>query len=87
MSDQEPPVTISLAERFTSDEPSLSAPSSHHARRSGSSIRSAAKREGLRAHIGLETVSRRTLGIVLLIITVLLFTASSFLGSVSPPQY
>jgi len=86
MSAQEPTVTVSLAERFTSDEPSLSAPS-HHTRQSGSSIRSAAKSKGLRAHIGLETVARRTIGIVLLFITVLLFTASSFLGSVSPRQY
>jgi solute carrier family 35, member F5 len=86
MSALEPPVTVSLTERFTSDEPSLSAPS-HHTRRPGSSIRSAAKSKGFRAYIGLETVARRTLGIVLLFITVLLFTASSFLGSVSPPQY
>jgi solute carrier family 35 protein F5 len=85
MSALEPPVTVSLAERFTSDEPSLSAPS-HHTRRPGSSIRSAAKSKGFRAYIGLETIARRTLGIVLLFITVLLFTASSFLGSVSP-QY
>jgi len=86
MSAQEPPVTASLAERFTRDEPSLSTPS-YHTPRFISSIRPAAKSKRLYAQIGLETVARRTLGIVLLFITVLLFTASSFLGSVSPPQY
>jgi solute carrier family 35 protein F5 len=85
MSAQKPPVPVSLAEHFTSDEPSLSR-HSHNTRRSGSSIPSPVKSKGFRADMGLETVARRTLGIVLLFITVLLMTASSFLGSVSPPQ-
>ena len=82
---QELPATASPADPFTSDEASLSAPS-NHSQRSESSIPSATKSKGFRAQIGFETVARRTLGIVLLSTTVLLFTASSFLASVSSPR-
>lgn len=53
-----------------------------HGRRSRSSSRAKLKVHGFRARIGLENVARRTLGIVLLLATVVLFTASNFLASV-----
>lgn len=40
------------------------------------------KHRGFRADIGLESLARRTLGIILLFITVFLWTASNFLASV-----
>lgn len=41
------------------------------------------KEHGFRASVGLENVARRTLGIIMLLTTVLLWTASNFLASVS----
>lgn len=41
------------------------------------------KNMGFRAGVGLENVARRTLGMVLLGVTVLLWTSSNFLASVS----
>lgn len=40
------------------------------------------KGHGFRAGVGLENVARRTLGIIMLLATVLLWTASNFLASV-----
>lgn len=52
-----------------------------------SSLRSmgtaASKGSSLRAKFGLMGVARRTLGIILLLVTVFLWTASNFLASVS----
>jgi hypothetical protein len=44
---------------------------------------SAGKNMGFRAGVGLENVARRTLGMVLLGVTVMLWTSSNFLASVS----
>lgn len=41
------------------------------------------KASGFRASTGLHNVARRTLGIILLLITVILWTVSNFLASVS----
>lgn len=41
------------------------------------------KHQGFRAGIGLHNVARRTLGILLLLVTVFLWTSSNFLASVS----
>lgn len=41
------------------------------------------KNVGFRAGVGLENVARRTLGMVLLGVTVMLWTSSNFLASVS----
>lgn len=45
------------------------------------------KAHGFRAGVGLENVARRTLGIIMLLATVLLWTTSNFLASVgqAPP--
>lgn len=88
MSAQGPPDTATLAEHLISDESPVSTPS-HHTRQlqAGSSVRSTAPGKRFCARIGLANAARRTLGIALLFVTVLLFTASSFLGSVSPRQH
>lgn len=44
---------------------------------------SSPKVSGFRASTGLQNVARRTLGIILLLITVILWTVSNFLASVS----
>lgn len=44
---------------------------------------SSLKPQGFRAGVGLENVARRTLGIILLLTTVVLWTTSNFLASVS----
>lgn len=49
---------------------------------SGSGSGSSSSRSGLRAKLGLMGVARRTLGIVLLLLTVFLWTVSNFLASV-----
>ncbi|PMD58881.1 uncharacterized protein K444DRAFT_531113 [Hyaloscypha bicolor E] len=46
-----------------------------------SSSRSALKPRGFRAGVGLQNVARRTLGILLLLVTVFLWTSSNFLAS------
>lgn len=51
--------------------------------RSASRARSNTASSGLRARLGLMGVARRTLGIVLLLVTVFLWTLSNFLASVS----
>lgn len=53
-----------------------------HDRRSTSSSRSL-KQVGFRAGYGLDMIARRTLGIVLILMTVFLWTSSNFLASVS----
>lgn len=85
MAAQEAQVPLSLAENFIIDEPPPSQAS--QTRRSASISRSSFKSKGFRAGVGLEFVARRTLGIVLLLITVILWTGSNFLASVSTIQH
>jgi solute carrier family 35, member F5 len=54
--------------------------------RGTSQSQSTSPSSSLRARFGLLGVARRTLGITLLLITVLLWTVSNFLASVSPLQ-
>ncbi|KUJ22212.1 uncharacterized protein LY89DRAFT_396166 [Mollisia scopiformis] len=56
-------------------------PSEHHDRYSIPPLQSSVKPKGFRASAGLENVARRTLGIILLLTTVVLWTASNFLSS------
>lgn len=49
----------------------------------GTSAGTSIKNMGFRAGVGLENVARRTLGMVLLGVTVMLWTSSNFLASVS----
>lgn len=79
MSAQQPPVPPMVADEFTG----TGRLSDHHARLSRSSSLSTLKPpKGFRAGVGLKNVARRTLGIVLLLVTVFLWTASNFLASV-----
>lgn len=61
----------------------LSVTDTHHSRLSGSSCPPGRGVQGFRAGIGLNNVARRTLGIILLLVTVVLWTGSNFLASVS----
>src|ERR1700684_3088484 len=79
MSAQEPPVPPARSEEFVVPRRRSSA---HHDRPSMSSSRSALKPRGFRAGVGLQNVARRTLGILLLLVTVFLWTSSNFLASV-----
>lgn len=56
--------------------------SSHSERHAVPSIRSYTKAKGFRESAGLENIARRTLGIILLLTTVVLWTASNFMSSV-----
>ena len=49
------------------------------------SLLSSSKPNGFRASAGLENIARRTLGIILLLTTVVLWTASNFIQSASLP--
>jgi len=84
MTAQEPSVPVSISEDFTL-LPALRdpryMPEEYDGRRPASSSSSAPKVIGFRARIGLEKVARRTLGIILLLITVFLWTGSNFLAS------
>ncbi|KAL3417748.1 vacuolar membrane protein [Phlyctema vagabunda] len=79
MSAQMPPVPVRAAEEFEISHERLSA--HHERRRSMSTARSTKSTSGFRADVGLQNVARRTLGIILLLITVFLWTASNFLAS------
>lgn len=57
--------------------------SGQHDERSASPVRLLKSSSGFRAGVGLENIARRTLGIILLLVTVFLWTASNFLASVS----
>ncbi|KAH6680670.1 hypothetical protein B0J14DRAFT_470291 [Halenospora varia] len=59
------------------ERPSLQREMSH----TGSNTNSLKGGGGFRGSVGLENVARRTLGIILLLVTVLLWTASNFLAS------
>lgn len=71
-----------MTEDFTVAD-DLTVADAHHTRRSGSSCRPSKGVRGFRAGIGLGNVARRTLGIILLLLTVVLWTGSNFLASVS----
>ncbi|KAF4627000.1 hypothetical protein G7Y89_g11158 [Cudoniella acicularis] len=73
MSAQEPPAPPIIAEEFTL---STERPLQRQMSSSGSQ-----KGGGFRAGVGLENVARRTLGIILLLVTVVLWTSSNFLAS------
>lgn len=88
MSAQEPPVPPAVAADLVLDQDPDSRLSLQLSRTSFASLASldplkASKRGGFRAGIGLHNMARRTLGIILLLTTVLLWTASNFLASVS----
>lgn len=73
----------SMTEDFIVADEVLSIVGTHHTRRSGSSCPSGRSVRGFRAGVGLKNVARRTLGIILLLATVVLWTGSNFLASVS----
>jgi hypothetical protein len=74
-----PPVT----EEFTVTDGSTSPAMLHELHRSSSSSRAIGKQQRFRAGLGVRGVARRTLGIFLLLVTVVLWTGSNFLASVS----
>ena len=77
MSARIPPVAAEVAAEELLEMPD------HHEQPSMSPPPSGLKPQGFRAGVGLENIARRTLGIVLLLVTVFLWTASNFLASVS----
>ncbi|KAJ5042925.1 uncharacterized protein L3040_004315 [Drepanopeziza brunnea f. sp. 'multigermtubi'] len=80
MSAQEPPVLLGVAAEELPRDQSME----YHNRQSAASVRPALKPlkpRGFRALVGLENMARRTLGIFLLLVTVILWTASNFLAS------
>jgi hypothetical protein len=84
MSSQEnTPGQPSVTEGFTITDEPMSVAVTRNPRRSLSSARSNKRARGFRAGVGLEGVARRTLGIILLLVTVVLWTGSNFLASVS----
>jgi len=76
----------SITEDFTVTDDVMSVADTHHTRRSGSSCRPGRGVRRFRAGIRLGNVARRTLGIILLLVTVVLWTGSNFLASVSDPH-
>jgi hypothetical protein len=84
MTAQEPPVPVANAGQFRL---SVEAPADARLSTSNGHSRPASlKGRGFRAGVGLENVARRTLGILLLMVTVFLWTASNFLASVCALQ-
>ncbi|KAI9733200.1 MAG: hypothetical protein M1818_007318 [Claussenomyces sp. TS43310] len=79
MSALEPPLPPAAAQEFVGRFPDDSRFEAH--RRSASSTRPPKGNQGFRASIGLGGMARRTLGILLLLATVFLWTASNFLAS------
>ena len=75
-----------MTEDFTVADDVISIADTHHTRRSGSSYRPSRGGRRFRAGVGLRNVARRTLGIILLLVTVVLWTGSNFLASVSGPH-
>jgi hypothetical protein len=76
----------SMTEDFTVADDVISVADTHHTRRSGSSCCPSRGGRRFRAGVGLGNVARRTLGIILLLVTVVLWTGSNFLASVSDPH-
>lgn len=74
-----------MTEEFTISDGSSSPAMLHELRRSNSAAGAIGKRQQFRAGLGVKGVARRTLGIFLLLITVVLWTGSNFLASVSVP--
>ncbi|TAQ85102.1 hypothetical protein B7494_g6575 [Chlorociboria aeruginascens] len=81
MSAQEPPVPLDLAEHMEVSGQRLSGNHDRRSMSSRTSSRTILKVPGFRAGVGLENMARRTLGILLLLITVVLWTSSNFLAS------
>ncbi|RDW94925.1 vacuolar membrane protein [Coleophoma crateriformis] len=78
MSAHEPVVPVTMGADFTL----LDGPTPGQDEESSASpVRSSKSPSGFRAGVGLENVARRTLGIILLLVTVFLWTASNFLAS------
>ena len=80
-------VLTSTTEEFTVDDEGLSVTGTHHTRQSATSCPPSKGVRGFRAGIGLRNVARRTLGIILLLVTVVLWTGSNFLASVRIPGF
>lgn len=78
-------VAPSTTEDFSVADEEISVADTHHTSRSGSSCPPNRGVQGFRAGIGIKKVARRTLGIILLLVTVVLWTGSNFLASVSTP--
>ncbi|KAE8450977.1 hypothetical protein EG329_005417 [Mollisiaceae sp. DMI_Dod_QoI] len=78
MSAQEPPLSRGMAGNVL---PASRRSPDRQERRSVPSVPSSSKVKGFRAAAGLENVARRTLGIILLLTTVVLWTASNFMAS------
>lgn len=76
-------VQSSMTEDFTISDGLMSVADTHHPRRSLSSCRSVKGARGFQAGVRLGVVSRHTVGIILLLVTVFLWTGSNFLASVS----
>lgn len=86
MSAQEPPVPPAIAESFDLVDDRLSVHRHERISMSSSLSRSLKPKSGgggFKKSVGLENVARRTLGIILLLATVFLWTSSNFLASVS----
>ena len=87
MSAQEPVVPLAMGEEFaiprrrSSEHRDRGSMASHRA--SMASSRSALQPRGFRAGVGMQNLSRRLLGLILLLVTVFLWTGSNFLASVS----
>jgi len=76
----------STTEDFTFTNEVSSVGDTHQTRRSASFSSPRRGVRGFRAGIGLRKIARRTLGIILLLFTVVLWTGSNFLASVSYPH-
>ncbi len=85
MSAQEPPIPPAVAAEGATGSRDRSV--DYHDRHSAASVRSVLKPRGFRAGVGLGNIARRTLGIFLLLVTVVLWTSSNFLASVSLHLY
>lgn len=88
MSAQEPPLPPAIAESFDLADDTLSVHRNERLSMSSSLSRSRSLKPkrgggGFKKSVGLENVARRTLGIILLLATVFLWTSSNFLASVS----
>jgi hypothetical protein len=84
MTGQEPPV--SMAEEFVITESPIYVSSAHNEPYQPTPLSPVRKTPDFRARIGLKGIARRTLGILLLLVTVFLWTGSNFLASVSSVQ-
>lgn len=80
MSAQEPPVPLAIANDFTLSDPATRT-SEQHARTSLGELRRSLEHPVV-TMAPTSIIARRTLGIILLMFTVVLWTASNFLASV-----